>query len=330
MEFCKSCTFPIDDLRTSKKCSVCEDAVHKECVINDDGAIFCDNCYTVRAQTPEKINFEIPDKIRRTYIELYRSCPHKFFLEVLEGNESPATCYTQVGIDLHDLFEKGVNDRSYPMQQMIDDFTVIWNNVYPSMELFDSEDMKVKMWTRAMESIETFYQLLPDIPIPFVTEETIRYSIGEDIPDVEFTMDVVTEDEDGGLHLHDWKTGKVMVGQKLSSDLQAPLYIYGVQEHYKRPVKSFTFYYLHENKVRVFTHDHDDTYVCEVGKRRYYITLTDTIKEVKRIFAQIKKGNFNIPHDTKKMYFACKMCHLPKMGLCSGADEESWYQLAKS
>lgn len=329
MEYCKSCTFPIDDLRSAKKCSTCDNALHKECVIDVDGVIFCDNCYTVRAQTPERVQFEIPESIRRTYIETYRSCPFKFLKEVIEGNQQPPTCYTQVGIDLHDMFEKGLNDRHYDIHTMINDFDKIWNHVYPEMDLFESDKQKSDMYSRAMDSIDTYYNVLPDIPIPMTTEETIRYSIGDDIPDVEFTMDAILEDENGELELLDWKTGKVMVGVKLSSDLQAPLYIYGVQKHFGKRVKRFTYYYLHENKIRIFNHVGGDDYVCIVGKREYHINLTDAIKDVKRLFAQIKKGNFNVPQDTKKMFFTCKMCHIKQMGMCRGADEESWHQLAR-
>lgn len=329
MEYCNSCTFPIDDLRTSKKCGTCDNYIHKECVIEKDGVFFCDNCFTVRKQRPEKITFSIPEKIRRTYIETYRSCPFKFLKEVIEGNEQPPTCYTQVGIDLHDMFELGLNDRSYRMEKMKQDFNDIWDNTYPNMDLFESEEQKKNMYKRAMDSIETYYLVLPELPIPMVTEQTIRYSIGDDIPEVEFTMDAIIENADGELELLDWKTGKVMVGVKLSSDLQAPLYIYGVQKHFGRPVKRFTFYYLHENKIRIFEHAGGDDYKCIVGKREYYINLTDAVKEVKRMFAQIKKGNFNIPQDTRKMHFTCKMCHIRKQGLCRGADEESWHQLAR-
>ena len=49
-------------------------------------------------------------------------------------------------------------------------------------------------------------------------------------------MDAVIEGENG-LELLDWKTGQVMVGKKLSSDLQAPLYIYGVMKHLNRHVE---------------------------------------------------------------------------------------------
>lgn len=324
MTTCYSCY--IETNATDTSCGICQNPLHEDCAIKEDGALFCDMCYTVKISEPKKVEFDVPDFIRRTYIETYRSCPFKFFKQVIEGNEQPPTCYTQVGIDLHDYFEKGLNDRTYNEQNMLDDFQDVWDNKYPAMDLFESEDQKKKMYQRGLDSISTYYKLIDNIPMPFITEETIFYKVGEGMPDVRFTMDAILENSAGNLELLDWKTGKVMVGQKHSSDLQAPLYIYGVQEKYGRQVDRFTYYYLHEGKERVFERVAPNKYVCTVGKREYHIDLEDMIKEIRRVFAQIMKGNFNIPQDTKKMHFTCKMCHIREQGMCRGADEESWYQ----
>ena len=321
MTWCKNC-FGSVDMRRDTKCATCNSPLHKECAIKEDGASFCDVCYTVKEETKEKVNFEIPDVIRRTYIETYRTCPHKFFKEVIEGHTTPPTCYTQIGVDLHKLFEKAIHNRNYTRENMEEEYQEIWN-AYPD-DLFESDKQRETMKARVIESIDNFYYIIKDMPIPIMTEGTIHYSIGEDLPKVEFTMDVVLE-VDGELELIDWKTGKVMVGQKLSTDLQAPLYIYGVKKHFNKPVRKFTFYYVNENKERVFERVNEDEYVCRVGKREYKISLTDSIREVKSVFSQIKKGNFNIPSDTRKMHFACKVCHLRQQGLCRGADEEAWY-----
>lgn len=321
---CKNCYTPIEDLRKETKCTRCNEPLHKDCAIKDDG-MYCDTCYLVKGEDKPAIQIEIPESIRRTYIELYRSCPYKFLKTVIEGHEPPPTIYTQLGIDLHEIFEDaclGQINKEESVKRFYEFF-----HAYDD-SLFENEEQRKTMEKRALDSLDTFFDVvLPTLPqTPFTTEETIRYNIGENIPDVEFTMDRVDE-VDGELELHDWKTGNVMVGQKLSSDLQAPLYIYGVREHFKRPVRKFTFYYLKENKVRVFersSHD-NDLYICRVNKREYHIRLTDAIREVKSLFSRIMKGDFNIPRDTRKMHFTCKMCHLREQGLCRGADEESWY-----
>jgi hypothetical protein len=146
------------------------------------------------------------------------------------------------------------------------------------------------------------------------------------MPDVRFTLDAIIENEAGNLELLDWKTGKVMVGTKHSSDLQAPLYIYGVQEKYGRQVDKFTYYFLNENKTRVFTRVAHNQYVCTVKKREYHIDLEDMIKEIRRVFSKIMKGEFSVPSDPKGMYFTCKMCHIKEKGLCRGVEQEAWYQ----
>ena len=128
------------------------------------------------------------------------------------------------------------------------------------------------------------------------------------------------------LEVVDWKTGGVMVGKALSSDLQPPLYIKAVQENYDIKVRNFTLHYLSESKARVYERVNDDNYICTVGKREYKINITDTVKKVQHIFSQIKKGNFNIPVNAKDMYFTCKICHVRKAGQCEGAEMQVWNQ----
>ena len=322
MSTCYSCYRPVDQSPTAV-CSKCNNALHEDCAINDGGALTCDMCYTNQIASPPKSEYPIPEVIRRSYIETYRTCPFKFLKQIIEGNEQPPNCYTQVGIDLHDLFEKGLNDRSYNQMRMATEFDAIWKEYDDA--LFDTPELKVQMFNRSQKSIQTYYQVIDSIPIPMVTEKTIHYEVGEGFPKVEFTMDGIIELPDGELEILDWKTGRVTTGQKLSTDLQAPLYIYGVQLEYKRPVKRFTLYFLNENKTRVYERVAHNKYVCTVGKREYHIDLEDMVKEVRRVFSGVMKGNYNIPRDTKGMYFACKMCHIKEMGLCEGADMQSWY-----
>jgi CRISPR/Cas system-associated exonuclease Cas4 (RecB family) len=325
MATCKSCFGQIDG-RSVKTCSECDGTLHKDCVITFGGVHLCDVCFTVaeeKSNSSQLGEFELPDQIRRTHIETYRSCPHKFYLEVIKGNKMPQNEYTQVGSDVHEVIEAELHEGIGLSQAKvrIENYFAKYDDA-----LFENKT-KTDMFLRATESIDTFYEaILPHIKNIYAIEEQIVFSIGEDIPNVSITMDLITE-YDGELDMHDWKTGKVMVGKKLEADLQAPLYIYAVQKHFNKPVKTFTFYYLQENKTRTFVRSetNPDEYICMVGKRKYVVSLMDAIREVKRIFNRIKKGNFNIPQDTRSMYFTCKMCHLQKEGLCQGADEQSWH-----
>ena len=315
---CGSC---FSEVKEPIYCSVCKTPLHKECAIKDDG-FYCDDCYTLKDSEIPQI--DVPDVIRRSYIETYKVCPLKAYYVLLKGIKAPPNAYTQIGIDLHELFSKASLDDNYTKSEMLDEFHKTWYNYNPS--LFENdEEFKEKMHIRATTSINNIYNILPNMRKVVSAEETIQFPIGENLPYVQTTSDRINSYKDG-LEIIDWKTGAVMVGQKISSDLQAPLYIYGVQQHYNKPVYRFVFHYLNEGKERVFERVEGDKYVCTVGKRNYQITLRNTIHEVQSIFGKIKKGVFNVPTNTKKMFFTCKMCHLKDMEICKGAYLESWHQ----
>jgi RecB family exonuclease len=139
-------------------------------------------------------------------------------------------------------------------------------------------------------------------------------------------MDRIDE-VNGELEVIDYKTGNVLVGKQLSEDMQVPLYIYVIKNHFKKPVRKFTLYYLEENKERVFERKTDDIYVCTVGKKHYEVSLRETVKEVKKTLSNMQKGKFSIPSNFKAMYFKCKICPLKREGGCEGAEKESWKQM---
>jgi len=322
---CVSCLLPIADLRKETHCSICNGNLHKDCAIKEDGKHYCDTCYTVKEEdktTQTNVDIDVPDVIRRSYIETYRACPLKFYHEVIKGVPSPPNIYTQMGIDLHEMFDKASQNKDFIKSDMQKHFESIFHS-YPDSLFGDVE--KIKMYNRGVNSIDTFYKVISEMGNPFKTEETIQFSVGDDLPLVQTTSDRIDE-VNGELEMSDWKTGQVMVGQKLSTDLQAPLYILGVRDKFQMPVRKFTFYYLEDNKTRVFERLDDERYVCTVNKRQYFVNITETKKEVQRILTQIKKGQFNIPQRAKNMYYTCKMCHLQQLEICKGADIESWRQ----
>lgn len=335
---CTNCFQPISDGRKAVRCTTCNKPLHKECAINENNNIYCDVCYTIKTEENNQsanTDIIIPDVIRRSHIETYRACPYKFYLEVIKGITPPPTIYTQLGIDLHELFDKACNNKAYRIKDMHNEFEYIWSK-YPK-ELFDTfygdkskEEQTLRMYNRAINSIDTFYNILPTLPSqPHTTETQIIYSIGDNLSKISITSDR-TDIQDDMINMSDWKTGQVMVGQKLSSDLQVPLYIKAVETKYNIPVRKFTLYYLDENKTRVFERtEKDDHFVCTVNKRQYFISPIEAVREVQHIFSQIKKGNFNIPRDTKKMYFTCKTCYFKSNGTCQGADMECWRQYNK-
>ncbi len=325
MSTCKSCMQMIDDLRRETRCTSCSAPLHRVCAIKEDDKYFCDVCYTVKEEEPPTESFDIPDVIRRSYIETYASCPFKFYMEVIKGVEQPHTIYTQLGVDIHVLVDRLCNHGlNYPKDEMLYDFhKEYWNNY--TDELFETEALKIKMYNRALSSIDNAYEIIPSMPKPLATEEKILFSVGDGLPKISTTLDRI--DASGNeIEIHDWKTGAVMVGQKLSTDMQVPLYIYGARQAYEKPVKRFTLHYLQDKKQRVFERVTNDDYVCTVRKKEYHVNITDVIRRVQSLFSHIIKGNFNIPRDAKGMYFTCKMCNLRQIEACQGAELESWKQ----
>jgi len=318
---CNNCFLHIEDARKETKCSVCNSPLHIACSIKEDSKYYCDMCFTLKQEEKPTISFDIPDVIRRSYIETYKSCPYKFYLSVIKGiTDGNETIYNRLGTDMHELFEKACHNPDYTKDNMTSDLNASWSN-YES--LFENTEQEQKMLQRSKSCINNFYNILPTLPDkPLSTEETIIFDIGDDLPKVSTTPDRIDLINDE-LELSDWKTGQTMVGKKLSSDLQVPLYIYGVQQKYGMPVRKFTFYYLQDGKTRVFERQKDGSYICTIRKRIYKIVPLDAIREVQSIFSQIKKGNFNIPTN-KSIYYTCKICHLSKTGNCKGADIQSW------
>lgn len=319
---CKNCLMTLKHPNRNATCQSCESPLHTECAINDNGT-YCDTCYA-NGESKPKLRFTIPSVIRRSYIELYRKCPFAFYNEVILGFSAPPTMYTQVGIDLHTLFDQASHGHIKSKKDMAQDFQAIFD-MYPE-SLFPTEADEEKMWIRGLSCIDTFFEILPSFPkTPYATEETLQLYIGEDLPIMQITMDRI-DLIDGMLEVIDYKTGGVMVGMKISSDLQAPLYINAIQAHYKIPVRKFVFYYLETGKTRTFNRIDEQNYECTVNKRTYPINLTDALREVNKIFMHIKNQQFNVPKDYKSLYWQCNNCHHKDEGRCEGAENESWKQ----
>lgn len=323
--YCKNCNQQIADARKEVKCTICKANLHRDCSIKENDLHYCDICFTVKEQEKPRIEFEMPKTIRRSYIEDYKSCPYKFYLTTIRGiNDDSETIYNHLGTDLHSFFESASNDKNYYISDMLLDYARLWD----SYEIYGlSDELKNTMYNRGLSCINNFYEVLSTLPeFPHATEVQTIFNVGEDLPQVSATIDRVDLIDDM-LELSDWKTGQILVGNKLTSDMQAPLYIYGAESHFNIPVRKFTFYYLQDNKTRVFERQADGSFICTVKKRIYRINPNNAVKEVQSLFSQIKKGNFNIPNDTKKMYYTCKICNHRTSGNCEGADIQAWKQL---
>lgn len=314
MDKCKQCGKELtwENRTLCTKCGVplCED-----CALPNK--FKCEKC-------ADKQKIKIPEVIRRSSIEDYKSCPYYFKLHVIDGNEPKQNVLARLGSDLHDLYEH-IQRNDVDISEINTQTDWIIANILEDYPDCDEEKLK----ERAKVCNRSFEELLPTlINEPVAFEERINFSIGKDLPQVTIAYDRLEKDEEGNLHIVDWKTGKIMSGKKLTTDLQPALYLQAVKEKYGTMPKSFRLIYVGDvdkngkYKERIFTSIDGNQFVCKVGKKEYIQDISEQIKVVQKLFAQIKQGKFSIP--AKPDYFKCKMCNFREKGLCSGAGQMEW------
>lgn len=295
------------------------------------GVLICDDCSITNKykcnKCADKQKLKIPDVIRRSSIEDYKSCPYYFKLHIIDGNEPKQNVLARLGSDLHDMYEQiqrnqiALQDIESHSKKIIEDILT----TYP-------EEERERLESRTEVCNKSFEKLLPTlINTPIAFEERIKFSIGEDLPKVTIAYDRLEKDENGDLHIIDWKTGKVMSGKKLTTDLQPALYLKAVEQQYGVMPKSFRLVYLSDvdksgmYKERIFNSIDGNKFVCKVGNKEYIQDIQEQIKVVQGLFAKIKQGKFSIPE--KPDYFKCKMCSFREDGLCAGVGVEEWNQV---
>ena len=295
------------------------------------GAEICDKCSQENQfkcdKCADKKKLKIPEVIRRSSIEDYKACPYYFKLHVIDGNEPRQHVLARLGSDLHDLYEH-IQRGDIEISDIPSQTDWILANIEQD---YPEEDMN-RILEKSTICNKNFIELLPNLknePVAF--EERINFSIGDDLPKVTIAYDRLEKDENGDLHIVDWKTGKVMSGKKLTTDLQPALYLKAVEQQYGKMPKSFRLIYLGDTdkngnyKERLFESIDGNKFVCKVGKKEYIQDISEQIKVVQKLFAQIKAGKFSIP--TKPDYFKCKMCDFKSKGLCNGNDVQNWINI---
>ena len=299
-------------------CVKCGIEICEDCSIRNK--FKCDKCADVQ-------KLKIPEVIRRSSIEDYKSCPYYFKLHVIDGNEPKQNILARLGSDLHDLYEhiqRGDID-------VLDIYSKSDEIIKEILKDYDEAD-EDRLRERTEICNKSFVKLLPNLTNKAIAfEERINFEIGEDLPQVTIAYDRLEEDENGDLHIVDWKTGKVMSGKKLTTDLQPALYLKAVQTRYGKMPKSFKLIYLSDvdkngdYKERTFTSIDGNKFVCKVGNKEYIQDIQEQTKIVQKLFAQIKQGKFSIPQ--KPDYFKCKMCSFREDGLCAGNDMQNWLNI---
>lgn len=329
---CANCLQIIKEGEEIVYCTNSNQPLHKECAnpcvecgkpLSDVESLAnkfkCKNC--------TKDNVVQIESVRRSYIENYKTCPYMFKKLAIDKVEVPNNPYAENGIILHDIFDKASNDKSITKEMMVKEYTDEYAKIENFKEYQIKKNLPKTLYEKGLICIDNFIKYNNSAPEPFATEEKILYNIGEDLPKIQITFDRINKIGDK-LHLIDYKTGKVHVGKKLSSDLQIPTYIMAVKEKYGVYPETFTLLFLSEGKERIYNRVNDKTYVCKVRNREYVVNIQEKITEIQSIFSKIKQGRFEIPVGKLSPWYCENRCALYEKH-CAGVEDQPWKKYNK-
>ena len=326
--YCNSCllTIPREDVKYCEQCMV---PLHEKCVNHCliCGKILCDTCYGDNSYKCE--DCYKPDEtfsvIRRSHIEQYASCPYSLYLELILGIAPPMGKHAQLGIIVHELIDK---DAHYPttlaqmkleLVEKIEEWNLKTDDEYSIIT--------VELEEAGMLCLENYFLIRNEFGKDFETEKQIKFSIDDNLPKISCTLDRI-EKVDGDIHIHDWKTGKPMSGQKLVTDLQPPLYIYAVFTEYGIMPKTFSLHYLQPNKHITYKYMGDNKYSVTTTRNTYELDILDAVERTKSILHDIKCNKFAMPEEAKIRWKCDSMCWYGLTEKCAGNNDEEWKQLS--
>lgn len=300
----------------------------------------CDTCHSVfkgeceDCKEPEK---EIPETWRRSWITLYDKCPYACYKIAIEGITNLDNIWSKVGNILHDIFEEASNNQDLQVESILnkmftDQIRILFattegNRMIDEAQFLVKGDIVSKMFDRGYSSIKNYLIYEQEAPTPLATEQ--KYFLDLDgCKKISATVDRVNPLPHDEVELVDYKTGKCFYGKQLSSDLQVPIYIMAYHQATGKLPKRFTFIFVEDGKQRVFERRDDDKYVCTVVKREYIISLQETARYIKRIFARINRDEWSIP-DKINSFYCANFCGVAKQGHCAGANDQAWINLGR-
>ena len=318
--YCNSCISTInkDDVVF---CSQCNVPLHKECANHclECNVELCDNCYGNNAYKCErcyKPNDEF-HTIRRSHLELYNSCPYALYLELVKKVPVPMGKHAELGIMIHQILDLLSNDM-LSTDEAIAKFTDEFEATFTELEPGEEE----KFYNTGLICINRFSQIKDMFGDKFETEKNIIFTLEDNLPKVSCTLDRVDFVGDD-IHISDWKTGKPMSGQKLITDLQAPLYIEAINKEYGTYPSTFTLYYLTHDKIKKYELQPDGNYKVKSGRTEYTLDIQNALNRTVDILKKINNKNFSMPKDVS-MWYCSNMCSHYKTGVCSSSNKEQW------
>lgn len=323
--YCNSCLkqIPVSEITYCKECGV---PLHKSCSNHclECGADMCNDCY---AENRFRCSDCITENktlrtVRRSYLKQYEDCPYSLYLQLIEGITPPMSSYAELGIIVHELIEKMQNNQidAYGARVELLNRVEEWN--------ISTEDeysvIPLNLLNVGNKCIDVFAtMLLPMLNDDFKTEYKIEFSLRENLPTVNCTLDRISF-VNGDIHIHDWKTGKPMAGKQLVTDLQPPVYIYGVYQEFGILPKTFTLHYLNAEKNITYQHTEGMIYTVKTARRSYTLDVEVAMERVAQILENIQKNKFAIIEDKEHLWRCEKMCWFHSSGVCEDSITTVW------
>lgn len=316
---CSRCGAPLCNT-CANHCMTCNAPLCDSCYA--EGNYRCENC------TSPSGNSNDFSSIRRSYLEQYAGCPHSLKLQLIEHIIPPMSNYAQLGIIVHEIIERiSSKENSLNLQQalaMLEERINEWNlatdDEYSIIndELFETGRVSLKNFWLIKNELNTG---------KFISEQNIKYSVSDDLPMISCTLDRIRWDKENNIHIHDWKTGKTMSGQRLAEDLQPPLYIKAVAEEYGTYPLTFNLHYLaHQKHIQYKRINDTHMYQVQTSRSSYILDVDEAIGRAKDILSKIQANKFPIP----KQNWRCeKMCWYGATGKCKKGTVEQWNDINK-
>lgn len=219
----------------------------------------------------------------------YSQCPRRYYFEYLDEAIAPIKkdikkprpeleIGNAVHVALCNYYKVPQVERNF--QSLKQELTKVWKPTRGALWGFASLDEERGWFLDALKMLKTFYDYQFDdehlfyVPDPYSREEFIRIPLSDSLS-LTGKVDRIDE-EDDGLHIVDYKTGK----KQDDDDFQVMIYVLLAKEKFGRPIKKASYFYLRTGHWKTFTPgDGDEKITIEKVKRLVSAIQNDTVYE---------------------------------------------------